>query len=568
MTASTWEDWLSHAERLLFEQKRLEDATHAAEQALKLKPDCAAAHQVVGLALSELGEAEEAIVRLNKALVLQPDLVRSHSGLGLCHYHKGDLESARRHLDRALCLQADYPFAHLIRALVWLKQGRFREGWVEYEWRWNCGLLQRPQMPRPHWDGSALEGRSILIDTEQGLGDVLQFIRFLPLLKRQGARIVLVVTQNVLHPLLRQLPSVDEWFPVGESRPISFDVSCPLLSVPGLLGIDEAGIPRTVPYLAVEQERVERWRSIVGELPGFKVGIAWQGNPEFRADRFRSIALSRFAALAEVPGVTLVSLQKGPGEDQIEPNRDRLPLHVFADLDRDGAFLDTAAVIGHLDLVIAADTAVGHLAGALGRPVWVLLSTGCDWRWLENRADSPWYPTMRLFRQKVPGDWMAVFQEVAAELKLLARGRQARQRKEDDLIRAPVSAGELLDKITILLIKQERIGDEAKLANVRRELELLGAVRQKSIPESAELTKLVAELKRINEKLWDIEDDIRKCESASEFGKKFVNLARAVYRNNDERSALKRRINELLGSAIVEEKSYPELKGAGKYLRG
>jgi hypothetical protein len=416
---STWLDWIKLAERL-FDQKQHNEAAGLAAQVLRANPACALAYQVLGLVSSERGRPQEAIPLLAKAVALQPDLVHTHNGLGRCHYLLGDLERALHHFDIALYLQPEHAFAHFNRAMVWLKQGRYREGWVEYEWRWNCGLVQRTPIPRPRWDGAALSGRGIMVHTEQGLGDAIQFVRFLPELKRQGGRVVLAC-QKALHALLRPLPCVDEWFPIDEPGKISFEVYVPLLSLPGVLGIDEKTIPCTGPYVFGDPERLERWRPRVEALPGFKVGVSWQGSPTFAADRYRSMPLANFEPLAKIPGITLVSLQKGTGTEQIEPNRQRVPVQTWDDLDRDGAFMDTAAVMAHLDLVITTDTAAAHLAGALGRPVWVLLSVAGDWRWLIDRSDSPWYPTMRLFRQKVFGNWGGVMTDVAAALRNLTR---------------------------------------------------------------------------------------------------------------------------------------------------
>jgi len=412
---STWIDWIRQAERL-FDQKQHDEAAGLAERVLQTNPGCALAYQVLGLVCSERGRPQEAIPLLAKAVALQPDLVHTHNGLGRCYSLLGDLDRALHHFDIALCLQPDHAFAHFNRAMIWLKQGRYRDGWVEYEWRWNCGLVQRTVIPRPRWDGSPLNGRGIMVHTEQGLGDAIQFVRFLPELKRQGGKVVLAC-QKALHALLRPLPCVDEWFPIDEPGQISFELYCPLLSLPGVLGVDEKTIPRQVPYVFAEPERLERWRGRLEALPGMKVGVCWQGSPTFAADRYRSMPLANFEPLAKVPGVSLVSLQKGAGTEQIEPNRSLVPLTAWDDLDRDAAFMDTAAVMQHLDLVITTDTAAAHLAGALGRPVWVLLSVAGDWRWLIDRADSPWYPTMRLFRQKLFGNWGGVVADVAAALR-------------------------------------------------------------------------------------------------------------------------------------------------------
>ncbi len=556
MNAPQWVSWLKQAEQL-FDQKQFDEASNLAEQVLRHNPDCAAAHQVLGLVATERGQPQDALARLERALALQPDLVPSHNGLGRCCALLDDLDRALHHFNAALAIQPEHAFAHFNRATVWLKQGRYADGWLEYEWRWNCGLVARPQIPRPRWDGSPLNGRSILVHTEQGLGDVLQFVRFLPGLQRRGGRIVLAC-QKALQPLLRPLPCVDEWFPVDEPGSINFQLCVPILSLPGLLGVDETNIPTTVPYVPVDRDRCEKWRPRVEDLPGFKIGLAWQGSPTFKGDVHRSIPLRWFAPLGVLPGVSLVSLQKGPGEEQIEPNRAQLPLHVFEGLDRDGAFLDTAALMQYLDLVITSDTAIAHLAGALGRPVWVLLSAGSDWRWLVGRSDSPWYPTMRLFRQKALGDWAGVVAEVAAALQteIAARRGALAGKSRGELLQVPISAGELIDKITILEIKQQRLPTEAGRANVRHELQLLEAVWQATLPPAAELPALTGELKQINEALWDIEEEIRQCERAGDFGEKFIALARSVYQTNDRRSAVKRQINGLLRSTIREEKSY------------
>jgi hypothetical protein len=242
-------------------------------------------------------------------------------------------------------------------------------------------------------------------------------------------------------------------------------------------------------------------------------------------------------------------LQKGPGAEQLAAVTDRFPV---TDLGRHlDDFMDTAAVLKNLDLVISVDTAIAHLAGALGIPVWVALPFVPDWRWLMDREDSPWYPTMRLFRQTRPGQWEDVFQRIAEALqRRLAAPAELRP------ITVEIAPGELIDKITILEIKSERITDAAKRHHVGTELALLVAARDRAVPSSAELARLATELKALNEARWQVEDEIRLCERDEDFGPRFVALARSVYRTNDRRAALKRQINELLGSKLIEEKSY------------
>lgn len=540
-----------------YDQGNYDEADRLSASVLNFYPDAPMALQVSGFVRMRRGDTRRAIELMHQALAIQPDLSVSHNGLGCCYYRLGEIDKAEYHYDRAAILQPHYPVARFSRGEIFLKTGRYREGWVEYEWRWNAGLVRGPQIPRPRWDGSPLAGRSILVHTEQGVGDVLMMVRLFPMLKAQGCRLVFAC-HKPLKKLLGYLPEVDRWFPIDEPSNIDFEIYSPLLCLPGLLGLDEKTIPRAVPYIRPDPERVEHWRPRINALPGFKIGICWQGSPTFEGDAWRSIPLSHYAALAQVPGVTLVSLQKLDGLHQIEANKHQVPLTIFPDLDSAGAFVDSAAIMQHLDLVITSDTAIAHLAGALGRPGWVMLNTGCDWRWGRDTPECIWYPSLRLFRQKTHGDWAGVAAEVAEALKAAVAGGPVAPPRPDrhTVVTAPAAAGEVIDKITILQIKSERISDPAKRANVRRELDQLDGVWKSIAVPSAELDKAVAELKQVNEKLWVIEDDIRLCEKAGDFGEKFVRLARAVYQNNDRRSALKRQVNELLGSEIVEEKSY------------
>jgi hypothetical protein len=409
---------LQEADRLR-EEGGLAEAQSLARRVLAHNPRAALAHQLLGQIDVDRFEIAEAMGRLREALSLRPDLAAAHNSLGHCHVLLGQDGPALAHFNAALCLEPRHVLAHYNRAVVWLKRGQFREGWVEHEWRFAAGVSRRQQVARPLWDGSSLEGRSLLIYTEQGLGDVLQFARFLPILRRRARRLV-VGCHHPLRPLLESMNCIDEWFPIDQPHEIRFDEYAALMSVPALLDLDEVSIPRAVPYLFAQPQRTEAWSRPLRRLPGFKVGICWQGNPLFRADRYRSVPLRHFARLAAVPGVTLVGLQRGAGLNQVEPNRADVPLTLLPGLDRDGVFLDTAAVMQHLDLVIISDTSMAHLAGGLGRPVWVVLAANCDWRWMAGRSDSPWYSTMRLYRQRTLGDWEAVFEEVAEQLRRAA----------------------------------------------------------------------------------------------------------------------------------------------------
>jgi hypothetical protein len=300
-----------------------------------------------------------------------------------------------------------------------LQQGDFEHGWPDYELRWVLPRAASPPAERPIWDGSCLDGKTILVHAEQGLGDTIQFIRFLPMLKERGGTVLFACPPR-LERLLGACAGIDQVAFSG-APPHLFDVQAPLMSLPGICGTTLATIPAAVPYLRADACLVEHWRRQLEPAGDFKIGIAWQGNPKHAGDRYRSIPLRHFEALANLNGVKLVSLQKGPGVEQLSAP---FSLVEFGDrLDSAGAFLDTAALLMNLDLVVTVDSAVAHLAGALAVPVWVVLGVGPDWRWMLERADSPWYPTMRLFRQRRLGAWAEVLECIAAEVESVRRGR-------------------------------------------------------------------------------------------------------------------------------------------------
>jgi hypothetical protein len=410
----------------------------------------------------------------------------------------------------------------------------------------------RRTFPKPRWDASLLEGRTILLWCEQGLGDAIQFVRYAPLVKAKGGRLVLECPE-FMTSLFSTCAGIDELIAEGAALP-TFDVQAPLMSLPGLLGTTPQIVPADVPYLHAEPRRVDGWKKQLVDVAGFKVGVVWQGNPHHPWDRWRSFPLSCLAPLAAVKGVRLVSLQKGAGVEQRNLLGGRFAVDgLGGKLDAEGgAFLDTGALMKGLDLVVTADTATAHLAGALGVPVWVALSAVADWRWMCERQDTPWYPTMRLFRQAGLSDWQSVFERMARELRRLIASDQP-----GVLARVAIAPGELLDRIGILEIKSERISDAPKRSLVLAELAALRGDGDDVAQRSEEVRRLAATLREVNKALWDIEDELRACERTDDFGPHFVELARSVYRRNDERAEIKRRINALQGSPWGEQKEYP-----------
>jgi tetratricopeptide (TPR) repeat protein len=528
---------------------RPDEAWTCYQQAVRLQPAEPVFHSNLANALILAGRPEEAEASCRHALRLRSGFADARHNLAITLAAQGKFKEAVADNELALQLEPEHPGARNCRALWRLQHGDFARGWPEYEWRWKVRGVTARAFREPAWDGSPLNGRTILLYAEQALGDTIQFIRYAPLVKERGGTVV-VECQPPLARLLASCPGIDQLVPRGSPLP-PFEVQAALLSLPGLLGTTLETVPRNVPYLSAAPDLVASWRRERGGETSFKVGIAWQGSATFAGDRLRSAPLRHFAPLVRVGGVRLFGLQKGPGREQISTCRQLDLTDLGGTLDEaTGAFMDTAAVMMNLDLVVTTDTSVAHLAGALGVPVWVALAIGADWRWLLDREDCPWYPSMRLFRQSRAHDWDEVFERMAAELrrKLAPPPRNA--------VCVEIAPGELIDKISILEIKADRLTDPARLRNVRTELEALRAARDRAVPPSPRLAALTAELRGVNEALWCIEDDIRLCERAGDFGPRFVELARSVYRTNDRRAELKRRINELLGSDLVEEKSY------------
>jgi tetratricopeptide (TPR) repeat protein len=402
----------------LAELHRFDAALPYFQEALRFFPKFPSALANQGDALRRCGRIDEALESLRRAVALAKNDAGAHHNLALVFADKGDFASAGQEHELAIQLQPENALFHKNRALLWLRLGEWEKGWPEFEWRWKCREFPKRAFSQPPWDGSPLNGRTILLYSEQGLGDVLHFIRYAPLVKERGG-VILLQCPASMHPILSCCKGIDR-FVVQDPRMPDFDVHAPLMSLPGIMGTTVANVPAAVPYIFAHPEGVEHWQKLLQSTGGFRIGVCWQGSRAHSGDRQRSFALAELSALARLPNVSLISLQAGVGREQLDSVRAQFPVTDFgAGLDRDsGAFMDTAAIMKHLDLVITCDTAIGHLAGALGVPVWLALSTVSDWRWLLDRQDTPWYPTMRLFRQKELGSWRPVFAQMARELSV------------------------------------------------------------------------------------------------------------------------------------------------------
>jgi Flp pilus assembly protein TadD len=435
----------------LYQQGRLDEAVVGYTSAIQLKPEFAEAHNNLAITLKELGQWEQAAHHQQRAVSLDPDNVMFHCNLASIQQEQGHLNEALNscqhirdlapdrpevhfnlgcilrdmgHMDeavasnqKALDLRQDFAEAHWNLAICFLLAGRLTEAWREFPWRRkiNYTASYPHRHPQPRWDGAPLQGQRLLVHGEQDLRDVIQFARYLPLVKNRCAHVIFAVWQPLMG-LLRPMSGIDELIPMTWNDPpaVDFDMQVSILDLPAVFGTTLETIPNTVPYLYADEQKTESWRSRL-DTQTFKIGIVWAGSPRHANDRRRSCALTQFEPLSHIANVQYYSLQK---ELPHPRDRDTLGLWNIPQLaDQFHDFTDTAAAIANLDLVISADTAVLHLAGALGKPVWGLIPYGPDWRWMLHREDSPWYPTLRLFRQSAPGDWQGVFQRVTETLQ-------------------------------------------------------------------------------------------------------------------------------------------------------
>lgn len=386
-------------------------------RAVAIAPGLTDAAFNLGNALHTLDQGAEAVEAYRRAVEARPDFAAAWTGLGVVLEASGDISGAIAAHERAIACAPDLAEAHLNHAVALLLSGDFKAGWRELEWRWrekqNAAAAFVTAMPE--WEGGPLDGQTILLHAEQGLGDTIQFVRYAPLVTARGGRVILQC-QHGMAKLLSTVAGVETIVEQGEPIP-PFDCHAPLMSLPRLFATDAATIPADTPYLSADAGRTRRWAGRLGE-GSLKIGLCWQGRPQNLRDRHRSFPADLFAPLAAIDGVRLFALQKSDGEAASAPEFPIVDLG--AGLDPGGErFVDTAAVMAGLDLIISADTSVAHLAGALGRPVWVPLAFAPDWRWLCERTDSPWYPTMRLFRQPTQGDWPAVFAAIGQEVAKL-----------------------------------------------------------------------------------------------------------------------------------------------------
>ncbi len=398
---------------------RLDEAVASYQRAIDLRPSSAEAHNNLAVSLQLLGRFDEAMAAIHRGLALKPDNVRAYLNLGVLLHEEGRLDEAVASYRKALELKPDDPETHWNLSHTLFLQGNYERGWEELEWRWRYAdstLHKSGDLTQPKWSGERADGRTMLIWAEYGFGDNLQFVRYAPAVARLGWRVILEMPRQ----LKRVCASIDGIEVIATDEPLpDFDMHCPVLSLPRVFGTGLSTIPADIPYLRADRDLVRAWRERLAGRGGLKVGVTWRGNPLHPRDRARSMTPAVFAGLLDVPGLAIVNLQKDARPEEIAAlGPPGAVLDAGSDL---GDFADTAALVANLDLVVAVDTSVCHLAGALGMPTWILLDSAPDWRWMLDRDDTPWYPTVRLFRQAKRGNWQGVVDRVRVELARLVQ---------------------------------------------------------------------------------------------------------------------------------------------------
>lgn len=446
------------------DEKKHAQAIQALLRAIELDSQCFEAHYRLGKIYRHLDNFDDSIKHFQRAHDIQPDHIggllelantlntvnRPHPCVALykrvlelnpaslaARYNLGYTVKKLGYVKEAIEIYNDvleknptYPHAHFSRALANLTLGNFEEGWKEYEWRWQAYDDKPRELNNPVWDGSPLAGKRIFVYAEQGLGDTFQFMRYLKVLKEQGAYVIFQ-TQKPLKTILSRCSFIDKLITVDDPLPL-FDCHAALLSLPMLCKTTLQTVPQGIPYIQADPKLIDEWRFKLSHDKNFKIGICWQGNAQYRTQFLRqavaakSMNVNNFAPISKIPGVSLYSLQKISGTDQLNNLQDGMIIKDCGpELDEaHGRFMDTAAIMHSLDLIISVDTGTCHLAAAMGLPVWVPLPFPADWRWMLERTDTPWYPTMRLFRQTKPGDWKTVMESIANEVRELMKKKK------------------------------------------------------------------------------------------------------------------------------------------------
>jgi len=577
---------------LLQNQEKTTKAIGYYYQALALQPDNADIHRNLGKIFKSLDRLDQAVTHYRQALTLKPKHLNTLIELGNVHNMLDQYQEALKcymqaleinpnmytvmynfgltlkklgHIDESIAIykkiieqKPDYAHANFSLALSWLTLGDFEHGWPAYEWRWSTYKEQPKKFNSPLWDGSNLKNKTILLYAEQGLGDTFQFIRYAKLLKQQGARVIFQ-TQNALATLLTNCPYIDTVIKRGQPIPES-DFHLALMSLPYVFKTTIDTTPTDIPYIYPDEKLIQHWRNKLAHDKNIKIGICWQGNAQYTTQALRhavaakSFNVKYFEPLSTIPGVSLYSLQKINGADDLQ--NITFAVHDFGtDFDMShGRFMDTAAVMKNLDLVLTVDTSIGHLAGALGIPVWVLLPKPADWRWMLKRNDSPWYPSMRLFRQKTCGDWAELMKEVCVALQQervhlqkknlpqTSKGPdQVIEKQQTSISFAPIETHLAIEDI-IDQVSREKITANQNNSTLSPQDKNLEIICNKYTQKNPELISLVRLLDKVNINLAKLDQYIQISEYAL-FDPEYAEIAAKIHHAHELKRNIKKKLS-------------------------
>jgi tetratricopeptide (TPR) repeat protein len=545
------------------EEHKFDQAIAHLRETVRLKPDNVDAVFSLANALNTAHHTQEALVYYFQCLTKRPENTSIMYNIAYTLKKLGRLAEAMPFYSAVLEKEPNHASAHFSRGLAYLVTGDWERGWSDYEWRWKQeGKSEKPRgISQSMWNGSDVRGKTVFLHSEQGLGDTFQFIRYAQLIKKMGATIIVSV-QPALKDIISQCPYIDKVISMTEPNP-QFDEHAPLLSLPLILKTTPKTVPSVVPYLFAKQELITQWRDKLAHDKNFRIGICWQGNDKYStsflraAVKAKSMSLATLFPLSKVPGITLYNLQKETGTDQLQGLPSDFNLVSFdADFDgKNGRFMDTAAVIMNLDLVISIDTSICHIAAGLGVPTWNMLPNPPDWRWMLERTDTPWYKNMKLFRQPRPGDWENVMQEIIRELPTMVSQKEYIRLERQNMLKTinlisydqkkgPASppVAQAIESLTRKTIAAEYKNLPQEPLNQEQRTIQEWASSKKS-PEN--LHELVDELTNINTKLYALGTTIQGKNYSSPLDDGFVENVRKFYVLSQMRSIVKEKIGTL-----------------------
>jgi len=544
--------------RLYAQTGQLAEAAQAYIRAINYQPSNSALIFEAGCLSARRGSLDEALTHFHNLLKIAPHHPEAHLSIAHIFTYLGRTKEAIPHLHATLEQWPEHNETHRTLGQAYLSLGEFDKGFTEYEWRLANNTEQRNISPH-YLHTNDLAHKKILIRDSDNIADTIQFIRYAALLKKHNVASIILECRSELMPLLETNPDITELIATIQATQElpSADLQIPIASLPHVFKTTLDTVPATVPYLFIPPTLDHWWKSRLSSNKNLKIGIAWRDTKKTeQAFSENIIPLNLLLSCLPTEGVTVYLLQDPSTQENTQIRSSDVLLATINTLESMGInednLLELSGLINNLDLIISADNSIAHLAGALAKKTWVALPKNVQWRWMQNRTDSPWYPTMKLFRQYRIGSWQEVVKYMSDELHMLVPTNS----NQPGLATAEVSIGELIDKMTILDIKLAKIKDEQKLKNLRTEREVLETTYRNAVTPSAHLNELIQELRTVNEKLWDIEDVLRYKEQIKCFDQDFVEVARSVYKINDRRFQIKREINELLGSRLREVKEH------------